>query len=88
MGSMKKVVEICGATCPNEDGGPDYVCQRPKHKLYPSAKHWEGGVSWTQGGADRIATELAAKKETKFAVNGNGRKRKGGDGKRYRESAY
>lgn len=57
--------EICGATCPDEKGGPDYVCQRPKHKLYPAAKHCDnrnGLVEWTQGGADRIAAELAAKK--------------------------
>lgn len=64
---MKKAVEICRARCPNEDGGTDYICQRPKHKLYPAAKHWDdrdGFMSWTQGGADRIAAELAAKKET------------------------
>jgi hypothetical protein len=62
-----KEKEKCGATCPNQDGGADYVCQRPKHARYPAAKHWddrEGYVSWTQGGADRIAAELAAKKKS------------------------
>jgi len=60
---MKKVVEICGERCPNESGGPDYVCQRPKHKLYPAAKHWDnrdGLVMWTQAGADRVAAEQRA----------------------------
>jgi hypothetical protein len=56
--------ELCGATCPNENGGPDWVCERPKHTLYPAAKHWNGAVSWTQGGADRIAAELVKKKES------------------------
>ena len=66
-GFMKKVVEICGARCPNESGGPDCVCQRPKHKLYPAAKHWDnrdGLVTWTQAGADRVAAELVAKKSS------------------------
>lgn len=57
--------EICGARCPNQDGGPDYICQRPKHKLYLSVKHWDnrdGLFMWTQGGADRIAAEIAGKK--------------------------
>lgn len=54
---------VCGATCPNVNGGPDFVCQRPPHKLYPAAKHWSGGVSWTQAGADKIRAELAAKQE-------------------------
>lgn len=58
--------EICGARCPNENGGPDYICQRPKHKLYPAAKHLDdrtGFISWTQAGADRVAAELAAKQK-------------------------
>ena len=57
-----KSKEICGARCPDEHGGPDHICQRPPHTLYPAAKHWDGGVSWTQAGADRVAAELAEKK--------------------------
>lgn len=58
--------EICGARCPDEGGGPDYICQRPKHKQYPAAKHWDnrdGLVSWTEAGAERIRKEVAAKQK-------------------------
>ncbi len=58
---MKKELkseEKCDALFTNKDA--IYRCERPKHTIYPSARHWSGGVHWTQGGADRIARELAA----------------------------
>jgi hypothetical protein len=52
-------VDQCGATHPNENGGPDYVCERKKGH---SGKHDSPvGPMWTDGGAERVRQEIAAK---------------------------
>jgi hypothetical protein len=59
--------EICGATCPKEDGNGEYVCQKKPHTIFPSAKHLDdrnGLMGWTQAGAIRITAELAAKEKS------------------------
>jgi hypothetical protein len=51
--------EKCGATCPNERGGEDFVCRRPAGH---SGKHDDpNGPTWTEGGAERLRQEIAAK---------------------------
>ena len=54
---MKK--EICKATCPNELGGPDFVCELEEHSKFK--KHRQGSATWTDGGAERVRAEIAEK---------------------------
>jgi hypothetical protein len=55
---MKKE-QKCGAACPDMKGGPDFVCELEEHSKFK--KHRQGGVSWTDGGAERLREEKAAK---------------------------
>lgn len=59
--------EICKATCPDERGGPDFLCGRSEGH---SGKHDDpNGPTWTDGGAERIREELAkAKRETAWSL--------------------
>jgi len=56
---MKSQKEMCGATCPDQRGGPDFVCELKKdHK----GKHDSApGGFWTDLGAERLRQEIAAK---------------------------
>ena len=58
---MKVQQEKCGATCPDQHGGPDYICElRKGHR----GKHDSvAGGFWTDGGAERLRQEIAAKAE-------------------------
>jgi hypothetical protein len=58
MADMKMEVK-CGATCPDVNGGPDFVCELEEHSKFK--KHRQGGVSWTGGGAERVRAEIAEK---------------------------
>jgi hypothetical protein len=56
---MKAEQEKCGATCPDQRGGEDFVCGRPAGH---SGKHDSPiGPTWTDGGAERLRAEIAAK---------------------------
>ena len=67
------VKQLCEATCPDDGGGPDYVCELPeghdeqRHSRPPgvkwSQKHRDGGVTWTNGGAERLKEERRKKFE-------------------------
>jgi hypothetical protein len=56
------VTKLCEAVCPDEKGGPDIQCERKEnHKgKHDSITH---GLSWTDGGAERIRAELARRAE-------------------------
>jgi len=58
---MAKVTQLCGATCPDVKGGPDFECEREQvHK----GKHSSEGVGyWTDGGAERLREECRLKFE-------------------------
>jgi hypothetical protein len=47
----------CGARLPNTRGGDDFICELAPHNKYK--KHRIGGVTWTDGGAERIRQEIA-----------------------------
>ena len=56
----KKSEELvkCGAKFVSLSG--TYFCELPLgHHKTPSMKHRVDGMSWTQGGADRVAREMA-----------------------------
>ena len=57
--SERQISEKCGARLPNVRGGEDYVCELAPHSKFQ--KHCFGGVRWTDGGAERIRQEVAAK---------------------------
>ena len=62
----KKSEELvkCGAKFVSPDG--TYFCELPLgHHKAPSMKHRVEGVSWTQGGADRVAREMAEEAASK-----------------------
>jgi hypothetical protein len=54
---MKKQQEKCGTHCPDVNGGPDFVCELEEHSKFK--KHRQGGVTWTDGGAERVRAEIA-----------------------------
>jgi hypothetical protein len=58
---MAKVMQLCGARCPNMKGGPDFECEREQdHK----GKHSSiAGGFWTDGGAERLREERRKKIE-------------------------
>jgi hypothetical protein len=59
----------CGAKFVSPSG--TYLCGLPLgHQKAPSMKHRVDGMSWTQGGADRVAREMteAARKAVKADV--------------------
>jgi hypothetical protein len=57
------VKKLCGATCPDQKGGPDIQCEREEnHK----GKHDSitRGLSFTDGGAERLREERRKKFES------------------------
>jgi hypothetical protein len=59
----KEVLPQCQATLPDIYGGPEHVCELQQHSKY--VKHRVGAVSWTNGGAERLRAEMAAKRAIK-----------------------
>jgi len=62
----KKSEELvkCGAKFVSPSG--TYLCGLPLgHHKAPSTKHRVDGMSWTQGGADRVAREMAEEAASK-----------------------
>jgi hypothetical protein len=58
---MAKVKQLCGATRPDEKGGPDFECEREQgHKGKHSS---EAGGFWTDSGAERLREERRRKFE-------------------------
>jgi len=52
-------VKQCEATCPDTKGG-DFECELEEgHSKFK--KHRQGGMTWTDGGAQRVREELAEK---------------------------
>jgi hypothetical protein len=52
-------MEKCDSRCPDKRGGEDFICERPaKH----TGKHSsDAGGFWTDGGAEKLRKEIAAK---------------------------
>jgi hypothetical protein len=59
--NMAKVTKLCGATCPNKKGGPDFECELEEgHR----GKHLSAaGGFWNDGGAQRLREERRLKIE-------------------------
>jgi hypothetical protein len=56
-----KATENCGAKCPNERGGEDFICGRPAGH---GGKHDDPhGATWSDGGSERLRQEISHRKE-------------------------
>ncbi len=52
---MAKIAKLCGSTCPNQQGGPDFECEREDNHR---GKHESiAGGYWTDSGAERLREE-------------------------------
>lgn len=66
-------MEKCKSTCPDNGGGPDYTCElleghdEPRYSRPPgvkwSQKHRDGGVTWTNGGAEQLREQIKIREE-------------------------
>jgi len=58
--NMNMKIEKCGATCPDQRGGPDFVCELKKgHKCLKHSS--DAGGYWNDAGADRLKLERQLK---------------------------
>ena len=61
--SMRTEKDICGQMLVNKDG-KTLVCQRNKHTIWPSAKHWDdrdGWHGWSEAFAEQQRKQQAGK---------------------------
>jgi len=63
--------QICGETLVDKDGNVK-VCQRPPHKIYPSAKHWDdrgGWHGWSEAFAERQREQQREQQQHELTVS-------------------